>query len=56
MIRYIILFILLGFNQTVKSQHDVLSCIADRYFKEYKILGIAISVIKTDTTYDGVSY
>lgn len=39
----------------MKSQNDVLNSIADKYQKEYKIPGIAISVIKTDTIYYGVA-
>lgn len=49
----IILFIL--FSQNAQSQIDDLNSIAKKYRKEYKIPGLAISVIKSDTIFYGVA-
>lgn len=49
------LTILFGCVQNVLCQTNALDSIANTYLNEYKIPGLAISVIKPDTTYYGVA-
>lgn len=53
--KYITLFFIICIIQIAESQNDALNAIADRYIKEFKLPGIAISVIKADTVYYGVA-
>jgi len=49
------LLFLIGFIHVAQSQNDSLNTLANEYLKEYKVPGIAISVIKSDQTYYGVA-
>ena len=51
----IAIIILIGIAQISKGQNNALELIANKYLNEYKVPGLALSVIKTDTVYYGVA-